>query len=56
MISEEEITELEIWMDDFDAELEPLNSLFYQVVEKLPQRFTFAEPFAEEQNAQWFSQ
>ena len=24
MISEKEITELEIWMDDFDAELEPL--------------------------------
>ena len=34
MISEKEITELELWMDDFDAELEPLNSLFYQVVEK----------------------
>ena len=24
LISEEEITELELWMDDFDAELEPL--------------------------------
>ena len=24
MISEKEITELELWMDDFDAELEPL--------------------------------
>ena len=24
MISEKEITELEHWMDDFDAELEPL--------------------------------
>jgi cob(I)alamin adenosyltransferase len=54
MISEEEITELELWMDDFDAELEPLNSLFYQAVEKQQQQFTFAERFAEEQNAHGF--
>lgn len=54
LISEVEIEELENWMDELKKNCNLFNILYFQVAEKVQQRFISVEQFAEERKEVWF--